>query len=213
MDYVELAADAARTILDKIPVKDKTLFKVVTRENGDPIVFYEYRDEGYYKVVSERGSKREELVAKNKAEMTEYFIDKAIWKYALDYELKHRRYFEDNLRQTHEVMEWCYMFLDGRKIVRDHYNDEIHIILDLLFWYKKECKDIINTNTQSQEVACLCKYIIENKYADSPNGGMSDPLNGLKKAHEVMVRIQECLSSRIDFLDKYEKIYNTITCK
>ena len=51
-------------------------------------------------------------------------------------------YFENNLRQMHEIMEKCYSFIDGRKFVQDSYDDETHIILDLVNFYAMECNDI-----------------------------------------------------------------------
>ncbi len=212
MGEIEVAAKRAKLLLDKIPLEDKSLLAVVTEIiNDDPTMHYEYSHSGeYYQVISERGCTRRVLVAKNEDEMVDHFVHEAIWSYALRYELKHRRHFENNMRQTHEVMEWCYSFISGKKIVEEYYNDEIHIILDLIDSYKKICRELLRHKNQPQDVIDLCNYIINNEYADNPYGGMLDPKSGLKKVHNAMEKIQKHLSDKIDILLPFEQYYKKV---
>ena len=52
----------------------------------------------------------------------------------------HRRRFESNLRQTDEVREACYHYIDpGKKCIRRDYDDTPHIYLDLFAAYRSIC--------------------------------------------------------------------------
>ena len=118
-EKIEEIASKAREILRKIPFAEKEQIDFQTVEYGDPTVTYESSGCGFVQVVNERGQERRSVIAGSFEEMVNYFVDSAITDYAYRYELAHRRRFESNLRQTDEVREACYHYIDpGKKCIR-----------------------------------------------------------------------------------------------
>lgn len=213
MNFVETAANQARNILNKIEIEEKEKLEVKTKIPGDPVIYYECINGEYFKVTEERGNKASVPVAKSHDEMVDYFVEKAIRNFAMEIEASHRIYFENNLRQMHEIMEKCYSFIDGRKFVQDSYDDETHIILDLVNFYAMECNDIARDYADNKEVVELCNYLLNYEYADNPVGGMNDPKASIKKIHEKIEKLQEIEPDTRFSFARYEKHYNKIKFK
>ena len=173
---IEEIAILAREILLQIPFSKEENINFRTVEYGDPMVMFEAREDGYFEVVNECGKKREYLVAHNEEEMVNYFVHEAIREFSFHYEMKHRREFESNLRQTHEIMEKCYQYIDkNKKMVQDSYEDTIHFYLGLLNFYQKTADRILQKEKDSSKIAGFkhLKYIAERLYC-CKSGGMTD---------------------------------------
>lgn len=211
MDKVTLAAEIAREKLSQIPFAKQENIDFKEKEGGDPSIYYEWRKDGYYEVVSERGSVREIKVADTDEEMIEYFIHQAIRKYAFKYELEHRHRYESNLRQTHTIMEFCYSFIDPKKIYDcSYYKDYNHICLDLLDDYRSICKYIQeNLRPQYLKNSGDIHFFLDKKYA-GPSGGISDVPKAIKDAHDCMLRIGEAVPQIKPEIEKLEKYYNML---
>ncbi len=212
-ELIEQIAERARKVIEQIPFSREENIGFSTFIYGDPITTYEARTDGYYEVVNERGNVRELRVAQSSDEMVEYFVEQAIWDYAFRYELNHRRKFESNLRQTHEVMEKCYQYINpARKFVKQSYDDEIHIYLDLFEEYWK----IAQEYKQKYPMKCIgrtledIEYIIEKKYTDTPGGGMYNVPESMNLVRERILRLMQYDLWLKDAIYAYEKYYNLL---
>ena len=211
MNKVELVVEIAREKLSQIPFAQQENIDFKEKEMGDPTVYYEWRNDGYYEICSERGSVREIKVADTDEEMIEHFIHKAIWKYAMRYELEHRHKYESNLRQAHTIMEFCYSFIEPKKIYdSSYYEDYNHICLDLLDDYRRICK-YIQENLRGQYVQNSgdIHFFLDKKYA-GPSGGISDVPKAIKDAHECMMRIGGAVPQVMPEIEKLEKYYKML---
>lgn len=212
-DLIEQIAEKARKVIEQIPFSKEEHIRFSTFIYGDPITTYEAKADGYYEVVNERGDVREVRVAQSIDEMVDYFVEQAIWDYAFRYELDHRRKFESNLRQTHEVMEKCYQYINpARKFVKHSYDDEIHIYLDLFEEYRK----IAQEYKQKYPKKCVgwtlddVEYIIHKKYTDTPGGGMYNVPKSMNLVRERILRLMQYDLWLKDALYAYEKYFNLL---
>lgn len=209
LDEVDIAAQIAREIINKIPFAKQENIIFSTMEIGDPSVYYEYEDNCFYQVVNERGTERKIVVAQSQKQMVDYFVYEAIWHYTLSYELRNRHKFESNLRQQDTIMEFCYSFIDpSKKFYRDKYDDEIHIYLDLFDSYINICKKIKESNMEQYKlISSDIDYILYKRYADSQLGGMSDVKGSMVKVQECINRIiRKCPDLKSEF-DQYNAFY------
>lgn len=205
---IERIAQKAREIISQIPFSKGENIDFSTYDYGDPTVYYETHSDGFYMIVDERGESRENKVANNSDEMVAYLVGQAIRTYAYRYELEHRRKFESNLRQTHEVMEKCYHYIDPkRKFVQNSYDDEIHIYLDLFDEYRKIALDYKKEYPEKYtDIKEDIDFIIEKKYADTPSGGMRDVKKSMGLVRERILRMAQYdifLSKAYDSLERY----------
>jgi hypothetical protein len=206
---IENIAEKARRIIKLIPFSKEEQIDFSTYSYGDPIVYYETRPEGIYQIIEERGNVEERIVAKNSDEMVAFFVKEAVWRYAQSYELAHRRKFESNLRQVHEIMEKCYHYIDPeRKFVKETYEDEIHIYLDLFEAYRKTVQEYKQTYPEKYiEIKDDIDFIIDKKYADNPYGGMSNVPKSMSLVRERIIRIGQYDTLLKSAFDSYEKYF------
>lgn len=211
MDKVKLVAEIARERLHQIPFAKQENIDFREEWSGDPSTYYEWREDGYYEVVSERGSVRELKVAATDEEMIEHFIYKAIRDYAFKYERSHRHRYESNLRQTHTIMEFCYSFIGSRKIYDSaYYEDENHICLDLLEDYRSICNCVKeNYRPQYLQNSADIHFLLDKKYA-GPSGGISDVPKAIKDAHDCILRIAAAVPQVREEVERLEKYYKNI---
>ena len=210
-ELIEKIAEKARKVIAQIPFSKKENIDFSTFIYSDPVVSYEARSDGFYEVINERGQISEKRVAQSSDEMVEYFVNQAIWDFSHRYELTHRRKFESNLRQIHEVMEKCYQYIDPtRKFKLDKYDDEIHIYLDLFEQYQKIALEYKHKNPQKySKIKDDVDYIIEKKYTDTPGGGMYNVSNSMRRLRERVLRMMEYdlwLKKKFDDFEKYYRI-------
>lgn len=210
---IEDIAQEARRILEQIPFAQQENIDFQVYQYGDPVVFYEVRPDGCYQIVNERGNIQETRVAKDRAGMIDYFVEQAIWNYALRYEVKHRRKFESNLRQMDEVMERCYQYIDpDRKFIHDNYDDEIHIYLDLLDEYVRIASEYREKYPQSyQRVKEDIDFIADKQYADSVYGGMSDVPKAMRAVRDRFMRLRLADKKLEDAFASLEQYYELFT--
>lgn len=212
-DLIEQIAEKARKVIEQIPFSKQENIGFSSIEYGDPTISYEVRVNGYYRVINERGDVREERIAQSIDEMVDYFVEQAIWDYAFRYELNHRRKFESNLRQTHEVMEKCYQYINpARKFVKQSYDDKIHIYLGLF----EEYRLIALEYKKKYPEKCIGRalddidYIIQKKYTDTPGGGMNNVPKSMNLVRERILRLMQYDLWLKDALYTYEKYYNLL---
>jgi hypothetical protein len=212
-ELIEQIAEKARKIIEQIPFSKEENISFSTFIYGDPITTYQARGDGYYEVVDERGTIREVRVARSNDEMVDYFVEQALWDYAFRYELNHRRKFESNLRQTHEIMEKGYQYINpSKKFVKPSYDDEIHIYLDLFEEYRhiaQEYKKIFPEKCSGLILDDI-DYIIQRKYTDTPGGGMNNVPISMKLVRERILRLMQYDLWLKDALFAYEKYYNLL---
>lgn len=210
---IDEIAEEANVILHQIPYNKEGEIAASTGDWGDPIVSYEPGSDGYYKTIKERGDCVSFKVANDEQEMRDYFIREAVWEYAHDYELKHRRYFEDSRRQVDEIIALCYQYVDPAKAFNHQpYNDETTIYLDLFEKYQQ----IARTFQKKHPVAYLktkddIDYIVDQLYTDSPYGGMSDVRKSMLSVRERIARLSQNnpeLKAGFDQYEKYFKLLN-----
>lgn len=211
-EKIEEIAYKAREILSKIPFAGEGQIDFQTVEYGDPTVTYESSGCGFVQVVNERGQERRTEIAGSFEEMVNYFVDRAITDYAYRYELAHRRRFESNLRQTDEVRETCYHYIDpGKKCIRNEYNDTPHIYLDLFDAYRGICLKYRAENAIScQALKDDIDYIADQGYTDTPGGGMYSLETSMEKVRERTERIGACSSELREAFSQYEKYYRLL---
>ncbi|HAN21839.1 MAG: hypothetical protein A2Y15_08075 [Clostridiales bacterium GWF2_36_10] len=209
---IEELAREARKILRKIPFFEQEKIDFDTYDNGDPVVFYEESKSGFYKVINERGNSRREYVAKTGDELISFFVEEAIKNFAFRYELTHRRKFESNLRQVDEIMQKCYNYIDPtKKFIKDSYDDEIHIYLDLFREYKRITKNFRKEQPiKYQNIKNDIDFIADGKYADSPYGGMSDVPKSMTMVRERIKTIVEICPELKNEFDAFEKYYEKL---
>ncbi|EMS72086.1 hypothetical protein [Ruminiclostridium cellobioparum] len=212
-DLIEQIAVKARKVIERIPFSKEEDIKISTFIYSDPITTYETRTDGYYKIVNERGNVREVRIAQSSDEMVDYFVEQAIWDYAFRYELNHRHKFESNLRQTHEVMEKCYQYINpARKFVKQSYDDKIHIYLDLFEEYRR----IVQEYKKKYPEKCIGRalddidYIIQKKYTDTPGGGMNNVPKSMNLVRERILRLMQYDLWLKNVLYAYEKYYSLL---
>ena len=211
-EKIEEIASKAREILRKIPFAEKEQIDFQTVEYGEPTVTYESSGCGFVQVVNERGQERPSVIAGSFEEMVNYFVDSAITDYAYRYELAHRRRFESNLRQTDEVREACYHYIDpGKKCIRRDYDDTPHIYLDLFAAYRSICLKYREENAIScQPLKDDIDYIADRKYTDTPGGGMYSLKASMEKVRERTERIGANSSELREAFWQYEKYYRLL---
>ena len=209
---IEEIAREARRRLGWIPYAEQEKIDFCTCEYSDPVVCYETRPDGYYQVVNERGTVRETLVARDREGMTAYFVEQAIWDYALRYEVRHRRRFESNLRQMDEIMERCYQYIEpGRRFVREQYDDEIHIYLDLLDEYVKIAREYReNQPLKYQKVKADIDFIADKQYADTPNGGMTHVPEAMSAVRDRVKRLGQADRKLLKAFGRFEQYYKLL---
>lgn len=212
-EIIERIAQKARKIISQIPFSKGENIDFSTYNYGDPIVYYETHTDGFYMIIDERGESRESKVANNTDEMVACFVEQAIRAYAHSYELKHRRKFESNLRQAHEVMEKCYHYIDPkRKFVKSTYDDEIHIYLDLLDEYRKVALDYKQKYPEKYtDIKEDIDFITEKKYADTPSGGMRDVKKSMGLVRERILRMAQYDMFLSKAYDSFERYYVLLT--
>lgn len=212
-DKIDKLAEKARNILLKIPFSKQEQIDFCTYTYGEPIVFYEVHTDGYYQVINERGNIRINKVAEKSDDMINYFVDEAVRNFAYRYELIHRRKFESNLRQVDEIMEQCYNYIDPtRKFIKDSYEDEIYIYLDLLDEYKKIAQEYRRVHPiEYLNIKNDIDYIADGKYVDSPYGGMSDVSKSMAIVRERIQKISESSSELKSNFDIFEKYYDVLS--
>lgn len=197
--------------LDKIPFIEYSELDFCTSNLYSEIPWYKYTEGKYYKLFEERGKVYKDIIASNEDEMVNYFIKEIIFRYACKYELKHRHYFEDPFRMRDIIEEFCYNLINKEKrYYKRDYDDEWAIISDLLNVYRKKCIELKekykNDNIDFSDI----DYIIKREYADNSGGGMSNPKQGIKKAHEKIELIQKKFPETKEYFRSYEKYYNKI---
>jgi len=158
------------------------------------------------------GHERRNVIADSFEEMVNYFVDSAITDYAYRYELAHRRRFESNLRQTDEVREACYHYIDpGKKCIRRDYDDTPHIYLDLFAAYRSICLKYREENAIScQPLKDDIDYIADRKYTDTPDGGMYSLKSSMEKVRKRTERIGANSSKLREAFWQYEKYYRLL---
>lgn len=208
-DLIEEIAEKARKIIAQIPFAKSENIDFSTLAVGCTSVYYEARSDGFYQIVKERGDTREYKVANTEDDLVDYFVERAIWSYAGEYELAHRRKFEHSLRQRHEVMEKCYQYIDpDKRFVQDAYDDEVHIYLDLFDAYIDILLDYKQKFPRKYAVVKEdIDFIVERKYVDSPPGGMKDVEKSMALVRERIVRLKQHDESLRNAFDAYEKYY------
>jgi|LGVE01.1.fsa_nt_gb hypothetical protein len=210
---IEKIAQEAINNLKKIIIPDGYRLNVNTVIISDPNVWYEYKDNGFYEVIEERGVKRELVIAKTHEEMHDYFIHAAIKEYAHRYELDNRIRFENNNRQIDKIMDACYESIGyTRRFVKEEYNDDIHIALDLL----KEYKRIANTIQASSFLLFHSKKskvnieYIANGYYSNQSGGILDVNLALEIVRSKLFQIFKYSKKMEKVFLKYEEHYRKI---
>lgn len=213
-EKIERIAEKARKIIAQIPFSKQENIDFFTFIYSDPIVSYESREDGYYEVVNERGNIQAQKVAQSTEEMVDYFVNRAIWDFALRYELAHRRKFESNMRQTHEIMEKCYQYIDPeKKFVQESYDDIIHVYLDLFDEYRR----IAQAYKQRYPEKCIgelmddIEYILKRRYTDTPGGGMYDVPKSMELVRERITRLMEYDLWLKKAFNAFEQYYNLLT--
>ena len=211
-DAIEKVTQRARELVSQIPFATDENIRVVTVIISDPIVTYETRDDGYYQIVDERGSRRESKVASDANEMINYFVHQAIDEFAHRYELAHRRKFESNLRQVHEVMERCYQYIDAdKRFVKERYDDQVHIYLDLFNQYRQIAQDYkLKYPSKYERTKEDIDYIIDKKYADTPFGGMHNLHQSMSQVRVRVARIIQFDRLLKHEFDKFEMYYHAL---
>ena len=199
-----------KTILNKIPFIKYSEMDFCTAENIYYSPWYECRAGKYYKFYEGRGQVHTNLVANNEDEMISYFIRDIIFRYASDYEFKNRHHFEDHLRLRDTIEEFCYNLIDIKKNFKRDYDDEWAIISDLLNVYRKKCIELKENYEKIAVDTSDIDYMIKRGYADNPSGGMSNPKESIKKAHDKIEVIQENFPKTKEYFKLYEKYYNKI---
>lgn len=160
----------ANKVLSRIPTADGESIKIPNKECW---CYYERMYDGYYQIVEDRGL-RKMKVADNEKAFLEYLIHNAISDYARRYELNHRRLFESNLRQVHEIMEDCYKHIKlDRKFIQKSYNDQIHIYFDLMDYYTNTANEILESGRLKEEILYHVSYVAKKQYRGL-RGGMVD---------------------------------------
>lgn len=212
-EKIEETAKRAREVIAQIPFSQQENIGFSTCIYSDPIVSYEARKDGYYQIVNERGKIFETRIAVSSNEMVDYFVQQAIWNFALGYELRNRCKFESNMRQIHEIMERCYQYINPeRKFVHESYDDTIHIYLDLFDEYKK----IVKEYKQRYSEKCIGKilddidYLILKQYHDTPGGGMQDVPKAMNQVRERVLRLIQYDPILKETFEPYEKYYQLL---
>lgn len=160
----------ANKVLSRIPTVDGESIKV---PNKGCWCYYERTNDGYYQIIEDRGLQKMK-VADNEKAFLEYLIHNAISDYARKYELNHRRLFESNLRQVHEIMEDCYKQIKlDRKFIQKSYNDQIHIYFDLMDYYTNTANEILESDSLKEEILYHVSYVAKKQYRGI-SGGMVD---------------------------------------
>lgn len=210
---VEEAIIKAKEYLNRIPFignpyKDISYWTKCTHPES---TWYEYKEGKYYKCFEQRGNIDRRFVASNENEMIDYLIRCKVFSYAKEYEFKHRHYFEDNTRVVDTIEEFCYYLMGKKKTVNRHnYDDEGAIIFDLLDFWRKKCIELKEKYEESNVDLDDINYIIKREYADTPSGGMHNPREGIKKAHEKVGIIQQKFPETVEYFKLYEKWYNKL---
>ena len=93
--------------LDKVPFIGYSELTFRTNNLYSEMSWYEYKDGKYYEFLEERGKIIEKMVLSTEDEMVDYIISDIISRYAFEYELENRHYFEDNLRVVDTIEEFC----------------------------------------------------------------------------------------------------------
>lgn len=209
---IEQVSKKAQELIAKIPFAIDENIRVIPSIYSDPIVTYESRDNGYYEIVNERGSIRETKVAHDTNEMIQYFVHGAIVKFAHRYEWAHRRKFESNLRQVHEVMEKCYRYIDpNKKYVNEKYEDINHIYLDLFDQYRQIAQEYkIKYSSKYKLIKEDIDFIVEKKYADTPNGGMHDLSKSMSQVRNRISRLIQSDTWLKYAFEEYEMYYTAL---
>lgn len=207
---MEETISKAKTILNRITFIKYYESDFCTSENVYYSPWYEFRAGKYYKFYEERGQVNNNLIANTEDEMVDYFIRDIIFRYASDYELKNRHHFEDHLRLRDTIEEFCYNLIDIKKNFKREYDDEWAIISDLLNVYRKKCMELKETYERIAVDTSDIDYMIKRGYADNPSGGMSNPKQSIKKAHDKIEIIQEKFPETKEYFKLYEKYYNKI---
>lgn len=206
-------ADDARRLLKQIDLEEGFSISVMTRTYGDPDVWYESRGQDFYEIVEERGHKRERQVANSIAEMRVFFIHKAIHRYACSLELAKRRPFESPLRQIDEIKSECYEAIGMVWRVQDSYQDNNHIILDLIKAYKEIAKEMLRDKKyvfMKRRSRKYLKYIANRRYA-SPVGGIFDVNITLSLLRDLLMNHLPKRSRGYEKLMLLEKYYDQTT--
>lgn len=209
---IEEIAREARRVLALIPFREQEHIDFQTFVYGDPVIGYEARPDGYYQVVNERGTVQEMLAAKDREGMIGYFVEQAIRDYAWRYELKHRRRFESNLRQIDEVMERCYRYIDpDRKFVRNSYDDEIQIYLDLLDEYVRIAREYREKQPRRYiEIKGEIDFIADRQYVDTPYGGIHNVPEAMRTVRERVRRLRQTDRGLGKAFERFERYYELL---
>ena len=137
---------------------------------------HSYTDGHFYEhTEGDRGEKYTAEIGSTKDEFVSRLLYRRIWRFALDYEVHHRRKFEDNRRQMNEIIECCYSFLDNKYeyTLMENLSDNIHIYFDLLDYYTQVSKNLLHKTTIPQETMHRIEYIALRHFA-APGGGFKD---------------------------------------
>ncbi len=169
MKTVEECYRAAAEELKKI-----TCFRIPTQMNS-PYTNHSCVDGCFYE--QNEGDRGEKFTIKigSAEELVSYLIYKKICNFAYEYELYHRRKFEDSRRQVNEIIVRCYEYLGDEYEYRlmSNLSDNISIYLGLLEHYVMVCNKLTSKRSIPQETMRRIKFVAHNEYA-STKGGMHD---------------------------------------
>lgn len=197
--------------LDKVPFIGYSELTFRTNNLYSEMSWYEYKDGKYYEFFEERGKIIEKMVFSTEDEIVDYIISDIISRYAFEYELENRHYFEDNLRVVDTIEEFCYNLIGKKNHHKRHnYDDEWAIISDLVYFYRKKCIELKEKYKDDNIDLNDIDYIINRGYADNPSGGMSNPKQSIKKAHDKIKIIEKKFPETIEYFKIYEKFYDKI---
>ena len=170
MDIIEECYRIAREELHKITCYD------IPTAFSSAYTHHSYAD-GYYYEHNEgdRGENHTSEIGTTKDTFVSHLIYRKIRAFAFDYELHHRRKFEDNRRQVNEIIIRCYGYLDGRYsyTLMENLSDNVHIYFDLLDYYTQVSKKLLNKTTIPTATMRRLEYIAL-KHFKAPNGGYKD---------------------------------------
>lgn len=124
--------------------------------------------------VGDRGAVYKTRIG-TKHELISRLIYRKIREFAFDYELHHRRSFEDNRRQVNEIIVRCYGYLDDKYeyTLMSNLRDNAMISFQLLEHYISVCRKLVRKRSIPEPTMRRIKLISYKEYAGSM-GGMHD---------------------------------------
>lgn len=142
-------------------------------------------------------------------------ITRLIWQsvrdFAFDYELRHRRRFEDNRRQVNEIIVRCYGYLGDKYeyTLMSNLRDNADISFQLLEHYIKVCRILLSKTSIPEPTMRRIRFIAYKEYV-GPMGGMHDVAFALDYVRYNVDEIIKVLPVTEDQFMQYEEQYERL---